>query len=468
MKYHALSLYLMLFTITCISSLSQDTISLDESLQIALERNSRIISESLDSQDRWRRHRLELRTFFPTLQLGYSKTDSVTRGAPDSRVKKLNVSMNQLLFNGGRDLATYRSTKRDLQLRDLRARDLCDSIAHEVTLQYVDVLKGIQIMEIQKRSYENLLEQIRIATLEVELGLLKKSDFLEIQISAVEYSLSIRNTQEELLQSRYSLATLMCIPLEQLPHLAGQLNQGYMGKYTFEMEEMENFTDLMKDKAREYNKDLMSFSLQESHARRALLDSRISWIPRVEATADFSVSAMDFPLDEPSFSLGLNFFFQAPLFPGSVNLQAGKSNPQEHNASANTEVEILQNLEGLIDPYSSRSALYKTQLQREELRRSIDFQVGALSQSIGLDLQRLEIIREKIRLESEKLDIDKARMKIGELTRLEYIKSEIRLADHQTELVANIVALYSHEKDLEMICGISKPSQGGNLIWYSD
>ncbi|MDA3958002.1 TolC family protein [Oceanispirochaeta sp.] len=468
MKDYTLTFYILLILVPCLHGLNQDSVTLDQSVQMAMEQNSRIIAENLDRQDAWRRLRLQLRLFLPSLQLGFSKTDSVTQGAPDSRVRKLSLSMNQLLFNGGRDLAAYRSSERNLQLRDLKAQDLIDSIAHEVTLQYVDVLKNSQILEIQRRSYENLLEQIRIAALEVELGVLRETDYLEIRISAVEYSLNIRDTEELLLKSRYALASLMSLPLEQLPPLMGHLNQDYRGDYATESGDLQNLIPDMKNKAQEYNKDLMSLYLQEAHARRVLLDSRISWIPKIEGTADYSVSAMDFPLDEPSFSLGIIFTFQTPLLPGSVSLQAGKSNPLEHNASAHSEVNIAENLEGLIDPITARSSLYKTQLQREELRRSIAFQVGSLSQSIQLNLQRLEINRDKISLESEKLIIEEARMKIGELTRLDYVKSEIRLSNHQTELIENIVALYSLEKELEKICGITSNRQGGSLIWYSE
>jgi hypothetical protein len=191
----------------------------------------------------------------------------------------------------------------------------------------------------------------------------------------------------------------------------------------------------------------------------------MSWIPKIEATADFSVSASVFPLDESSFSLGLNFTFQPPLFPGTVGLQAGKSNPRERNASVTSEVNIGENLEGLVDPLTAESTLYKTQLQREELRRSIFFQVSALSQSINLDIQRLDINRDRIKLETEKLNIEEKRMEMGELTRLDYVKSEISLADQKTELIESIAALYINEKNLEKICGITR-TQGGSLIWY--
>jgi len=468
MKPRILIMVIFMTISPALSALNQDEMTLEESIRMAQERNSSIISENLDRQDAWRRLHLKLRQFLPSLQLGYSKTNSVTEQAPDSRINKLSVSMGQLLFNGGRELAGYRSSERDLQLRDLKAQDLFDTIAHQVILKYVDVLKNRQILEIQKRSYENLQEQIGIASLEVTLGILKETDFLEIKINAAEFSLKIRDTEEQLLQSRYALSALMNIPLEQMPPLGGTLNPDYRGDYPPEVIGDENFIPEMKKKAEEYNKDLMSLYLQEINARRALTDSRFSWIPKIEATADFSVSAPDFPLDEPSFSMGLNFTFQAPLLPGSVSLQAGKSNPKEHNATINSKVDIAENLEGLIDPFTSKSNLYKTQLKREELRRSLAFQVGSLTGSIDLDLQRLKINRDKISLEIEKLSIEEARMKIGELTRLDYVKSEISLANHRTELIQNIVALYSNEKELETICGIISNRQGGSLIWVSE
>ncbi|WP_246157105.1 TolC family protein [Oceanispirochaeta crateris] len=468
MEHLAPLFIILLISASAVHGLSLKTMNLDESVQLALEQNELIVNDNFERLDAWRRLHLQLRQFFPSLQLGYSATDSVTQNSPDSRIKKLSVSLSQVLFNGGRDLAAYRSSYRDLKLRDLQARDLSEEIAHEVVLQYVDVLKNIQVLEIQNRSFENLLEQIKIAALEMELGTMKESDFLEIQINAIEYSLNIKDTEEGLLQSRYALATLLYLPLEQLPPLSGQLNQDYKGDSPLFTHGTPNDISLLKTKAQEYNTDLMSLYRQESNARRALLDSRIHWIPKIEATFDYSLSAMDFPLDEPSFSLGLDFSFQTPLLPGSIGVQAGKSSRSEHNLSTDSALYIGENLEGLADSFSSGTALYSMQRRLEEMKRSIDHQVRALTHSIQLNLQRLEVTREKIRMESEKLKIEESRMNIGELTRLDYIMSEIRLANQKTELIENIVILYSNEIELEKICGMTRNRQEGTLIWYPD
>jgi outer membrane protein len=433
---------------------SQEQIGLKECIALAQLENIGIITDRLERQDAWKRLHLQIRIFFPEISLSYSKSDSISINAPDSRINKLGLSFNQLLFNGGRDLADYRSAVRELKLRDLTAEDMLDQIAHQLSLEYIEILKNREILLIQKQSLENLEEQIEISELEYSLGGLTETDLLDIRIRAVQYSLNIQDTEERLLQSRFKLAELMNIPLARLPALRGSLNLDYQGIYRQKMTSDASYITLLKEEAEEFNKELMSHYLKEMNAERALLDSKISWIPKIEANADLNIAGSEYPLNETSFSLGLNFSFNSPLFPGSLSLNAGKSNPDEHNSSISSDISAVDNLEALIAPSIARNGLYTTKLEIDELKRLIAFKVEALAKSIILNEQRCSISREKIIMESEKLNIESIRVEMGELTRLEYVKSEIRLANHRTELIEGIAALYSNEIELEMSCGI--------------
>lgn len=432
---------------------------LRECIALAQLENIGIITEKLERQDAWKRLRLQIRIFFPEMSLSYSKSDSISINAPDSRINKLGLTFNQLLFNGGRDIAEYRSASRELKLRDLKAADMLDQIAHQVSLEYIEILKNREILLVQKQSLENLEKQIEISELEYSLGGLTETDLLDIRIRAVQYSLNIQNTEEKLFQSQFKLAELMNIPLINLSPLKGSLNLNYQGIYSQKIITETSYISRLKEEAEEFNKELMSYYLKEINAERAVLDSKISWIPKIEANADFNIAGTEYPLNETSFSLGLNFRFNSPLFPGNLSLNAGKSNPEEHNSSINSDISAVDNLEAFIAPSIARNDLYTAKLEIEEMKRLIAFKVDLLAKSIILNNQRCAISRKKIILESEKLCIENIRVEMGELTRLEYVKSEIRLANHRTELIEAIAALYSNEIELEMSCGIESSSE---------
>ncbi|MBF9017301.1 MULTISPECIES: TolC family protein [unclassified Oceanispirochaeta] len=434
---------------------AQETMDLRDCIGLAQLNNVGIISNRLERQDAWKRLRLQLRMFFPEISMAFSKSDSVSAHAPDSRINKIGLSFNQLLFNGGRDLADYRSAARELKLRDLTAEDMLHKIAHQVSLEYVEILKNREILSVQKESLKNLENQIEIAELEYSLGGLTETDLLDINIRAVQYSLNIQDSEETLLLSRFNLSELMNVSITKLPELKGKLNLDYQGLYTDKIIDDDSYVTHLSEDAEEFNKELMSHYLRELNAERDLLDSKISWIPKIAASADLNIAGRDYPLNETSFSLGLNFSFDTPLFPGSMSMSTGKTNPDEHNASISSEISAFDNMEGLITPSIARNELYTAHLETEELKRLIAFRVEALSKSIILNYRRCSISREKIFLETEKLNIEKIRVEMGELTRLDYVKSEIRLANHRTELIEGIAALYSNEIELEMSCGIN-------------
>jgi len=437
---------------------SSELMNLETALALALQQNSGLVKDGLERQRARRQLSLQARQFLPDVELGYMKNDSVTQGNSDSRVKKLSLGINQLLFSGGKTLVAYRNARMQLDLKDYLSLSTENSLVNQVTLQFVDILKNRRILEIQKQSYENLTRQVEIAALEHKLGQLRPVDYLDIQLVASEFLLTMEDTKKKLIAGRFALSALLYLPLERLPLLSGSLNRDYQGIFS-ELTEEDSFIPMMQSNAEEKNQQLLSLNMEEILARQELKNTRLVWLPRIEARGDFSVSGEEYPLNKPAFSLGLNFKFDLPLLPSSVDLQAGRSHRDEHNTAISSSTDVLDNLEAVLDKQSAQSSLYMKQLEKEEFRRSVFFQVRSLTQDILLTTGRVSIQRNKLAILEDKLKILEAELNLGQITRLAYVEADIDLAQEKISLLESLTSLHGQEEELKTLCGFT-PSGG--------
>ena len=430
------------------------SLTLDEALNLSVRQNTTLAGNILERENDRRAIIVRSRNFLPDLELGYSQSDSVTVGAPDSRVDRISLGINQLLFSGGRELAALRMAKRELRIKDYSYASLERSVRHQVVIAFVEVLKNKRILEIQKIALENLNRQTEIARKEFELGEIRKVDLLDILLEASDYALSLDEREQELLTSRYELSMLLNLPLEQMADPEGQLNEDYAGRFGSELEN-EEFLLRMKAEAERNNQDLINGRLQEMQAYESYKDYRLSWLPRIDATADLAASGQEYPLNEPSFSLGLNFTFDLPLLPSTLQFQGGQKNPDEYNRSLSTTTGIADNLEGITDAKSAKNSLTMTRMDLENIKRSIDFSLRSTVEELLRSRSRVMVLGERLDLREEKLRIQEQELRLGEITRLDFVESEIDLADQRIEYIQNLTALHSLEEELITISGIT-------------
>ena len=441
-----------------------DILTLQDAMTLAVSRNSSLAGSRYERENLQRQLHLKMREFLPQVEFGYSGNNSVTVGSSDSRVEKLSLGIDQLVFSGGRELARVRSYRRELDLKNLSAAAERDSLMHNVLLAYVDVLKYQRIGELKEQSYQILLKQKAIALKEYELGESRRIDYLDIELEAAGAGLSLKDTAQKQLESRYTLASLLFYPLDDLPFLAGTLNEEFQGRF---LEQAENaaFMESMKGMALGNNRDILDRQFQVFQARQQLRDSRLNWIPVIEANADLSVSGQEYPLTEPAFSLGLSFRFDVPLLPSTVNMQAGQSNPDEYNRTLSTTTGVADNLEALRDPLISANSLSLKKMDWEETRRSVAFQVQSLVRQIQLSGREIDLQRERLKLLEEKLVILEMQVSLGEITRLKLVEAQVEYANQRIALIESLVNLYTSEESLKQLCGImSDPLDEKGLI----
>ena len=268
--------------------------TLQNAMSLAAGQNAALARSRYERENLQHQLHLNIRKFFPQAEFGYSGKDSVTVGSSDSRVEKLSLGIDQLVFCGGREIARTRSLRRELDLKNLAAAAERDALRHNVLLAYVEVLKYKRIGELKDQSYQIILKQKEIAEKEYQLGEIRRIDYLEIELETAGYGLSLKEISQKLVRSRSSLAELLFCPLEELPPLSGGLNESFQGRL-HKQTETPAFQQNMKALAEANNRENLELQFQVQQARQQLKESRFHWVPTIEANADFSVSGRDYP-----------------------------------------------------------------------------------------------------------------------------------------------------------------------------
>ena len=133
---------------------------------------------------------LGARAYLPRLSISASEDDRVSEIGSDSFIKHYSVNIDQLLWDGGRLSLSRKMERAELDLSGSRLKQMACDIAEAAVSGYRDVLLTRTVLEIREKTLESLTEQLRILQREVELGLVRSTDFfrqaLQIAPNAIQ------------------------------------------------------------------------------------------------------------------------------------------------------------------------------------------------------------------------------------------------------------------------------------------
>jgi outer membrane protein TolC len=437
-------------------------LGVEEAVSLALENNPELRFARYDRQIAAAQYRLGVRSFLPSLSLSYSQNASVSYFSPDSRIRRLGVGVEQLIYDGGR-----RRYEREMQRLSLGIastgydRSVEDLILNVVT-NYAEMLQLREQRVILKEIYGNALEQLKIAREEVALGESTEIELLEIALQVKDLEIEADQTarREELVALRFG--RLIGLPEEILPVARGRINPAYSGFL------QETSAEPYLARARLESLELVRRRVELDNRREELEGVRRRWIPAVSATAEVSAAGESFPLTEPGFSLGLSLSFAAPVLPAETGVTVGRRGEHERSAALTASGRPAEDMEEI---YSEEVALLAAQRSRQGLldfESDMSFTAREGLLQVDAALSALELLREKAALEERRRTVELLRLELGEITRVEFVEGEIARARLQIDLLASAVGLFRSEVALLGSLGLTGASGDYDRLIYQE
>lgn len=423
--------------------------------QLSLENNFELKTSNLKKRILLNNKTEAFRRFLPQFGIGYSKSILVAKRNLDSRSHRINLELSQPIYDGGKTFLNYQQNRISLLLHAREYENIRQQLIVKVRMAYYDVLRYFNQLHIIELSLERTRVQLGHSLKEYELGMITKLDLLELEIKLREMELQNERSKKEYELKLLELLQVIGLPSDSLVKISDFFID------LFPLYEKDLTADVLIESAFANRYEVFQKKLSLSHARLSYKFAKSFFLPTFSLTANYSFSGEKFPPRERSWSIG--FVISSNLYGSSF------SDSTELNSSNNdySKGYSTQNKLGLFDNIGFQGKILQSRLN---LEKSLEEQKN-LTQSIRLDVKKKmavvfsnyeiqKLAYEKKELLNSKLLIEVKKVELGQLKRLELIKTEEELLRAKTEYNRAKIEYISSVNQLEISGGLALDSLG--------
>jgi len=380
-----------------------------------------------------------LRSYFPQINLSMSENDRLQEIGADSFLKNYSVSLDQLLWDGGRTSMSRKLERLELNLLSSGLNRMSLEIVDQTLSAYRNVLSSRAILEIRKSALVVLEEQRRILNEEVLLGLALPVDLAGADVNLSSAKLDIISLQIDLTETERQFAEIL--GLESLPVLSEKIdvNRSIVLPAAAAAGTL----------AKERNPDLVDahFSITKKQAEVKYASN--SWIPSLRLTGNFGLTGQRYPLTHFNWSVGVNVDFSGPWIQNRVGAQAGWEPPYDRTATFQNNLSLLPNPASSFGIKQAQLALSLEQEKYNTLFERIGRVAANAVEKCALAEQKRILSLESVKLGAEKCRIEEIRLELGHITRLELMEKLIEQTQREVSAVQAAISLLEAERELE-------------------
>jgi len=393
-----------------------------------------------------RLHRLGVREFLPTVEIGYAGSDTVITGSPDSRSRSVSLTVRQPILSGTGAARRRRLASLELLLDRRNYEKLREEVLDQACRLFYRLALCMEKVKLQNDVYDLASQELEIAEARKEAGAITRMDLVEIQLEVRTLELEISTTALELQELEYLMRQSLGIALEETVQWEGAMDRDYAGV------ELDRALADLCSLALANNLELRQRRLD---LQKLLAESRAGLLlPRLDVEASFGVSGDSFPLQQPAYAMSLIVSFPTGMLPIDSSVSIGRQGTAARSLSASGSTAILQDITPPLDRKLALLALEAERRRIEELTEEIVFSVRReVSRYHGLR-QALELKREYRLLEDQKVQILEQQLELGEIKRIDLLKARTSCFRSEMELLEDVMAVLDSERTLERLLGM--------------
>ncbi len=177
---------------------------LDECIQIALDGKKTLMSAELGVSSAERGLTGSYSGLLPSLNAttGVGRTQfperesiSINSGL-DTTVSSYDnmsagISLNQMIFDGGRSWNQVKQAKTNLNIAQLNYRSTTIQVIQNVIKSYYELLKAQKLYDVAEKNLEMSVQQVSLVTKQYDLGVVKKTDLLKAEVAKGQASVDV-------------------------------------------------------------------------------------------------------------------------------------------------------------------------------------------------------------------------------------------------------------------------------------
>ncbi|MCL2808619.1 MAG: TolC family protein [Treponema sp.] len=391
-----------------------------------------------------------LREYFPRINISISENDRVQQYGADNFMKNYGLSLDQLIWDGGRTSMSRKLERAELNLSSSRLDRMAGEIAESAIAVYRNILSSRKILEIKIAALSVLEEQKRILGEEVQLGLALSIDLASADLSLADAKLDITSLQLDLDEMEKQFAELL--GLDSLPVLIEKIDINRTVIFPAAV--------AASALAREKNPDLIEARHSIYKKQMEVKFASNSWIPSLRLNGNFGLSGQGYPLTRYNWSLGVSVEFSSPWFQNRFGVQTGWEPPFDRNAMLQNSLTPLPNPAASYGTDQARIALSLEQEKYEIVLERIGRIAAAAIEKCILANQKRILAIEAAALGKERCRIEEIRLGLGHITRLKLMEIFIEQTQRDTNVVQAAISLLEAERELERLLNLEPGKLG--------
>jgi outer membrane protein TolC len=403
-----------------------------------------------------------IRAYFPTLNLSAYEDDRLSLYGADSFQKNYSLSLEQLIFDGGKILTSRKIEKAKIALGAAQLESVSGDIFESAVSAYRQIVASREMLEIKVRGLASLEEQRRIMSIQFELGMALASELTEADIKIAESKIDIISSMLEIKEIESEFAEML--GMEELPPLIEKIDTGR----ALALPDVKT----VRSTAQAYNPELKSAQLSIKEREEEAKFASRTWVPSLSANGSFVISGKKYPLTNYTWSVGLSIKFDTPWIKNNIGGSYGYEGRYTQTARMQGSGTVLP------DPASAITGRQAgIMLSQERSNYALAFERTGKSAELLFEKCRYSeekriIALQAVDLSAERLRLSKLRFELGEITALDLFDIQIEFTQTELSALEYAVQVRAAERQLEKILNLQpgelsnfskiKTSNGGN------
>ncbi|HNW44873.1 MAG TPA: TolC family protein [Elusimicrobiales bacterium] len=354
-------------------------------------------------------------------ELGYSDTSAHNYKSDADTGSQLytgSLRVTQSLYSGGRNSAAYKLAKNSYRLADYSYKDKLAELAMTVKQYYFQTLQSAELVRTGREAVARKEHNHSLIRLLYQGGNEKNTNVDQAEYNVDKARLGLRQTEKSYDLSRLKLKQVLGLDSEE--ELELEPGDGIYGR-DFPMTEDEAVKRALGDRV-ELRKSELNFDSNE----RERFAARAEFLPSVNLSAVYDRAGASFIPERNSFTTGIAV--SLPLSGGFPLYTSLKRNKLERKS---------------------------LELTRENLVRSISYQVRSAYITLELDKIKVELARKNLKIARDRSTLANLEYSQGSLSFIEFEDIENNLSGAESGLVEAVYALENAKAAFEYYIGVS-------------
>lgn len=388
-----------------------------------------------------------LQSFIPKLSVSFNQAYDIKKHADDVRQNKLQFSLQQTLYDGGKVRNTVKFSKAEVKLAQKQYDLQKQNLTIKIITAFAQALTAKNKVKLYHEFIKISKKELTLAELEVNLGRMTTLDQQEI---ATKY----KNTEIELLQSKQALNNAH-YSIKQLLRISDNIKIQVIGDLPEKIQIKTNTPSLHQlfHTAKRNRLEFKSVHLKFQQALYQYKLMKLNWLPDISVSADYFLSGPSLDFNQRGYNFYFNISF--PFFgsPASIN-----NSFSDESSGRTYKISPLQDYTYFRKMNQAKIKAQLAKIDQNELPEKIKREIGNSLKALKLLQKKISLRKLQIKMLVQRIALLELKVKLGEAKRLDLAKARIEYYQAKLGISDDILNYISTSYNLELQTG-AKPGQ---------